>query len=380
MHKMLPGTQLQLFADTTVDEDPAFLEEQLITYIGNKRSLIPFIGRAVEEVCQRLDARRLSCADIFSGTGVVARYLKRHCSRLLVNDLEAYSRVTNECYLSNRSALDWSTIVDAIAHVKERIRVDWRPGFICELYAPKDESNIGRDDRAFYSRRNATYLDSARRAIAGIPSDLQKFLLAPLLSKASVHANTSGVFKGFYKNADGIGQFGGSGRDALTRILGEIEIVPPILSRLECEFQVYQEDANALVDHLPEVDLAYLDPPYNQHPYGSNYFMLNMLVDYQRPVEISRVSGIPTNWNRSRFNQRRESELALFDLIERLHSKFILISYNSEGFIRQDHFLDRLGRVGKVKRLDTTYNAFRGSRNLHGRPIHVTESLYLLEK
>ena len=53
-----------------------------------------------------------------------------------------------------------------VAQVKERVRADLRPGFLCELYAPKDEANIGCDDRAFYSRRNATYLDSARRAIA----------------------------------------------------------------------------------------------------------------------------------------------------------------------------------------------------------------------
>jgi adenine-specific DNA-methyltransferase len=195
-----------------------------------------------------------------------------------------------------------------------------------------------------------------------------------------VHANTSGVFKGFYKTESGLGQFGGSGRNALSRILGEIRVQLPILSRFETSFEVRQEDANALVDCLDEVDVAYIDPPYNQHPYGSNYFMLNLLVEYERPRVVSRVSGIPTNWNRSRYNQRGEVEEALFDLVARCRSKFLLISYNSEGFIPPERFLERLSKAGHVSVLERPYNTFRGSRNLRARPKHVTEFLYLVER
>ena len=42
-----------------------------------------------------------------------------------------------------------------------------------------------------------------------------------------------------------------------------------------------------LAADLPPLDLVYLDPPYNQHPYGSNYFMLNLLVDYRAPLKPS---------------------------------------------------------------------------------------------
>jgi len=54
---------------------------------------------------------------------------------------------------------------------------------------------------------------------------------------ASVHANTAGVFKGFYKDRrTQVGRFGGSGQDALARILGQVRIVPPVLSRFECDW------------------------------------------------------------------------------------------------------------------------------------------------
>jgi adenine-specific DNA-methyltransferase len=361
-------------------EDPRYLQDQIITYIGNKRALLPFIGQVVERVCASVGRRKPSFLDMFSGTGVVSRYMKSRASYLIANDLEAYSRVTNECYLANASSVDFRELREALDALRALIATDTREGFILELYAPKNENCIQRGERAFYTRRNAAYLDSARRAIGDLPDDLQNYFLAPLLAEASVHVNTSGVFKGFYKNADGVGQFGGRARNALQRILGEIELALPVFSRAECDYSVYQEDANTLVPKLAEVDLAYFDPPYNQHPYGSNYFLLNLLVDYKRPERLSRVSGIPQGWNRSRYNRRREAADALFSLIAQTRAKYCLISYNSEGYIGQDEFWTRLNELGKVEVCETPYNTFRGSRNLCMRPLHVTEFLYLLKK
>jgi adenine-specific DNA-methyltransferase len=372
--------QLNLLQHTEAGEDPAFLQEQIITYIGNKRSLLPFIGQALRKVQKELARERLSVVDLFSGTGVVARYLKRFSDFLIVNDLEAYSKVTNQCYLTNRSSVDQDLLAHSLQCIEAEIASNWVEGFICKLYSPKDESAISETDRVFYTRRNAGYLDSARLAISKLPASIQMYFIAPLIAKASVHANTSGVFKGFYKNKAGVGQFGGSGKDALSRILGEIQLNLPIFSRFECDYEVHQQDANVLAQTLPEVDVAYFDPPYNQHPYGSNYFMLNLLVDYKPPMETSRVSGIPTNWNRSRYNQRAEAAETLFHAIASCPARFILISYNSEGFVTHEQFITKLRSLGRLDVCETTYNTFRGSRNLRQRSIHVTEFLYLIKK
>jgi len=378
---VLPSSsQLQLFAPDVAGEDPSYLQDQIITYIGNKRSLLPFIGEGLKTVKRRLGKSRLRALDLFAGSGIVSRFLKYHAEHIIANDLESYSKITNECYLTNPSSVDLRELQCSLSSLKNRIEQLWAPGFITDLYAPKDESNITADDRVFYTRRNAIYLDAARTAIAELPANLQKYFLAPLLASASIHANTSGVFKGFYKARSGIGQFGGSGRNALTRIFGEIEVALPVFSRFDCPFQVFHKDANTLIGELDELDVAYLDPPYNQHPYGSNYFMLNLLVDYCIPTQISRISGIPTDWNRSRYNKKKEAEHALFDIIERCPAKFILISYNSEGFISYDSFVSRLQDYGHIAVLETSYNTFRGSRNLRERPIHVKEFLFLLER
>lgn len=255
------------------------------------------------------------------------------------------------------------------------------PGFIEELYAPRDESRITRTDRVFYTKQNARRLDNYRRLIETAPPELKDHLLGPLLSQASIHANTAGVFKGFYKNRQtGVGQFGGTGSDALPRIMGGITLEVPVLSRFECDVKVLQEDANAAVRRIKGLDCAYMDPPYNQHPYGSNYFMLNLLVHYQRPKRISRVSGIPTHWRRSGYNVCAKSLPLMKDCLEHIDAPFLLISFNNEGFISPNEMHSLLNTFGHVSTIEIPYNAFRGSRNFNNRPIHVTEQLFLVER
>jgi adenine-specific DNA-methyltransferase len=363
-------------------ENKEYLTKQIITYIGNKRSLMRFIERGVYLVQRKLGKSKLAVFDVFSGSGIVARRLKQYASLLLVNDIEKYAALINGCYLTNVSDIDmnflkkqYNDIIYAISNnpLKE--------GIITALYAPKNDNDIKRNERVFYTRRNAMYIDTARGAIERLDEPFRKFFLAPLLSEASIHANTSGVFKGFYKNKDtGIGQFGGSNRNALTRIQGDITLPFPVFSKFNCESIVYNGNANNIVKIAPEVDLAYLDPPYNQHPYGSNYFMFNVILDNKPPAVMSKVSGIPQDWNRSAYNKKRDARAALLDLIGTINAKYVMLSFNSDGFIPLEEMTAMLKKSGKLEILETKYNTFRGCRNLAARDIHVKEYLYLLEK
>jgi adenine-specific DNA-methyltransferase len=363
-------------------EDAQYLTRQLITYIGNKRALLDFIGDGVRKVQARLNKKKLSTFDVFSGSGIVARYLKQFSHLVAANDLEKYSAVINQCYLSNYNELSVRKLKE---YYRELIRklseFPLERGIIAELYAPRDEARIEKEDRVFYTLRNAMYIDTARRLIEELPEPDRVYFLAPLLSEASIHANTSGVFKGFYKNSEtGIGQYGGKNRDALLRITGSLELPFPVFSNFMTDVLVYQGDSNEIIREAPEVDLAYVDPPYNQHPYGSNYFMLNLIVDYQYPGNISPVSGIPPDWNRSGYNREKQALAVLRDLAANIKAKYILLSFNSEGFIRPEEMKDMLCHIGRVEVLERAYNVFKGSRNLNKRSIHIKEYLYLVEK
>lgn len=388
------------------NENTEYLQSQLITYIGNKRSLLPFIEKAVNIVRKELHKDKLTCLDIFTGSGIVSRFLKQYSSFIAVNDLEKYPCLINQCYLTNKSEnLDKKLIelhnqlTEKINRKMDDIEVSKKngtykaPGFISELYSPKDENNIQDNERCFYTPYNANYIDIARQLIdKEIPDEYKCFFIAPLLSEASIHANTAGIFKGFYKNSKTKkGQFGGNGKNALSRILGQITIPLPVFSNFNSNFQIFNQNANELVldSSLYEnagpdktFDLAYFDPPYNQHPYGSNYFMLNLIADYNPPEEdkISKVSGIPKNWNRSSYNKKKQVCSVFFDLVNNVKARYVLVSFNSEGFISKEEMTQLLKQCGTVQVLESQYNAFRGSRNLKEREIHLKEYLFLVKK
>ena len=376
--------QLVLFDTETEEaiyEKEEYLTQQLITYIGNKRSLLGFIGNGVKIVQKKLGKMKLKIFDVFSGSGVVSRFFKQYSSLLITNDLEKYATLINQCYLTNISSINTKELNNIYRDILNNTDNNLRSGIIRELYAPKDENNINIEDRVFYTVRNAMYIDTIRQLIDNVPENYKKYFLAPLLSEASIHANTSGVFKGFYKNREtGIGQFGGLNQDALFRITCDIVLPFPIFSNFETDILICNGDSNNIIKELPEVDIAYLDPPYNQHPYGSNYFMLNLIFDYKYPKNTSKISGIPKNWNRSNYNKENYAYSALSDLVKNIKAKYVLISFNSEGFIKLNEMKSMLNSIGKLSVLETKYNTFRGSRNLNNRDIHVKEYLYLLEK
>lgn len=320
--------------------------------------------------------------DLFSGSGVVSRLFMHYASQLVANDLELYARVINQCYLGERSPVLVNRLRQAHANILAALDDGaLRSGIVAEHYAPDDDARIQPGERVFYTRRNALFLDTARELIGRQDIDLIPFLLAPLLAEASVHANTAGVFKGFYKDrTTGVGRFGGAHGDALSRITGHISLPFPVSCECRPRVSLFQTDANELVGKLPPLDLVYIDPPYNQHPYGSNYFMLNLLCDYRMPDQISEVSGIPGGWNRSDYNRRRVAQDRLEDLLRRVDSSHILLSFNSEGFVSPERLQELLGSIGSVETRTIRYPTFRGSRNLANRSRHVHESLYLVRK
>lgn len=371
--------------EVTEMKDEHFLKNQIITYIGNKRSLLNNIHDELLIIKKDLDKEHLVCLDLFSGSGVVARLLKQHSSKVIANDLEAYSKVINDCYLTNRSDFDESKYQYYLTKLNEALERDVVKTPLVSLhYAPLDDENIQMGERAFYTTQNARRIDIIREFINTVEKDYQKYFLGQLLYEASVHTNTGGIFKGFYKDSrTGIGKFGGNGENALSRIKGEIAIGMPILSDFESDCVVYQEDANELVKQLKDelIDVVYLDPPYNQHPYGSNYFMLNVILNQKIDSEkMSKVSGIPNDWNRSRYNKKKEALVAFDELISDINAKYVLISYNSEGFITLQEMKDILGKYGDVEIKEIKYNTYRASRNLKDRELYVSEYLFKLKK
>ncbi|MBO5827053.1 MAG: DNA adenine methylase [Paludibacteraceae bacterium] len=322
--------------------------------------------------------------DLFSGSGIVSRLAKIHgAKKIIANDLEYYSMVLNTIFLRNEEG-DKKEFEEMKNEILSKPLFE---GWVCENYAPKDDNDIRRGERCFYTRENALIIDSYLESLKELPCEVADMFLAPLIYEASVHTNTSGVFKGFYKNKQGIGQFGGEGKNALQRICGKIDPKFPVFCPNETENIIISADASSvvkdtkIVEQAKGIDITYIDPPYNQHPYGSNYFMLNAIAKCKCPEEISKVSGIPKDWNRSIYNKRVEGVMQLLKDIENVDSKYVLLSYSSEAYLPIKDMVAELAKIGLITNLqEIDYNVFRGSRNLSNRPKKLQEYLITIRK
>lgn len=362
-------------------EKSEYVYQTMLTCIGNKRKLVNNIGSIIDNIRINLKKDKLNIVDGFAGSCVVSRELTYMSDNIYTNDLELYSYLMSYCYLITPSSFDKERIK---YHISEMNKIadngPYIEGIICCLYSPKDTNNIKPGERCFYTRENALIIDSLRAYIENnVEKHLKNYCLVPLLNKASINTNTSGVFKGFYKDGD-LGCFGGKGKVALSRIMKPIRLDIPIWNNNDYKAHVFNKDINELVNELPEdIDIIYLDPPYNQHPYGSNYFMLNIIAKNEYPTEISKVSGIPIGWNKSNYNSYESAIESMKLLVDNglKKSKYLLISYNNEGIIKVSDW-DKLFEGYNVKKYEINYDTFKGCRNLKDRSDKVIEIMYLV--
>ena len=361
-----------------------FTYQTMLTYIGNKRKLVSYIEKIVQEnVLPVVKKEKLNIFDGFAGSSVVSRSLSQFANVIHTNDMEKYSSVMALCFLETPN----ESMKQRIVHHIERMNIlakngPFIKGVITNNYSPKDTKNVQEGERCFYTHENALIIDTLRKYISdNVEPELFSYCITPLLIKASIHTNTAGVFKGFYKDKKtGIGSFGGSQVNDVNRITKQIELDIPVWSDFNFKSVIYNEDINILIDKLPDnFDLVYLDPPYNQHPYGSNYHMLNTIIHNRLDENISEVAGIPKNWNKSDYNYETKAIKAMITLIQKTiqKSKFILLSYNNEGIIPMEKW-DQIFSKYEVQKFKKPYDTYKGSRNLKNRPKKVVEFMYLI--
>ena len=245
-----------------------------------------------------------------------------------------------------------------------------------------------RTERLFYTRGNALAIDKIRgfieREFPRRDDGRRHVLLALLLYEAATHTNTSGVFKAFHKG------FGGHGKDALKRILAPIALHAPVLIDGAAPVHVYRKDANALVRELPPLDVAYLDPPYNQHQYGSNYHLLNTIALWDKvpaPLELDErgvlvnKAAIRADWQRTRsaYCSKRTAAAAFRDLIDHIRARVILVSYSSDGIIPFEEMKAICMTRGYVSIVTSGYTVYRGGKQSNSRKSADIEFVLMID-
>lgn len=359
--------------------DSSYLSEKLIAYIGNKRRLLGFIADKISGLLEK-DQEISDFADLFAGSGSVSRLARLMGLKVYANDWELYSYILNYAHLRiNPEDLDKT--FEATGGTEETLNrlnclddLSFEKSYIARYYAPKDDNNPDlKNERLFYTSYNARIIDKVREKVEEwkeqnlLNNDGYYYLIASLLYEAATRANTSGVFKGFHYG------FGGKGKDALGRIMKPIELSPlPLISAKKAD--VFRQDANTLVEKLKKrYGIVYLDPPYNQHQYGSNYHLLNTIALWDKPEVNEKIfvdgkktnkSAIRKDWKKtkSQYCVKHSAEEAFSNLIENIDAKYIMMSYSTDGIIPVSHILSILEKRGAINIHAEAYTRYRGAK------------------
>lgn len=363
-----------------------YLTHQLIPYIGSKRRLLPLISEAISLT----GCRSGVFLDLFSGSGAVSRLAKTIGFRVISNDWEPYTEFINRAFIAVNEAPAFRRLGGMQAAFDILNSLKGVSGYISRHYCPEDDENYDvTRERMFYTQQNGRRIDAIREQIAAwsasgeINAEEEAVLLAPLIYQASYCSNTSGVFKGYHKG------WGGATATALYRIRSVLTLTPPLFWDNGLENAVTRLDANAAAKEFV-CDVAYIDPPYNQHQYGANYHLLNTVALWDKPPVSPRISGngardkaaIRRDWRtqrRSAYCYKSTALDAFADLIDRIRAWHIIVSYSTDGIIAPEDLLRVLAERGALRILPRRYKRYRVSSQRPSPRPHTVEYVAVVD-
>jgi len=278
----------------------------VIKYLGSKRLLVSVIGDIAETVGAR------TALDLFTGTTRVAQELKRRGLHVTAADVASYSGVFSDCYI----ATDAATIDPAAlrAALDELGALPGVRGYVTETFC---------EESRYFQPHNGMRIDAIRDAIETryAASPLRPILLTALLDAADRVDSTTGLQMAYLKSW-------------APRSYEDLSLREPEL--LAGAGRTVVGDAAETARSTARVDLAYLDPPYNQHRYFTNYHVWETLVRWDAPehygIACKRVDA-RDDATKSVFNRKREMPLALEQLISSVDAEVVVVSYNDESWV-----------------------------------------------
>jgi len=308
----------------------------MIKYIGSKRLLVP----AITEIVRGLPDVA-TVLDIFSGTARVGHGLKAAGYRVVANDHNAYAATLARCYVeADREEVH----ADAERLIAEFNRLAGRPGWFTETYCVKSR---------FFQPKNGERIDAIREAIAakGLPPDLEAVVLVSLMEAADRVDSTTGLQMAYLK-------------DWAPRAANDLRLrMPDVLPRAAAgKGRALEMDAVAAARATP-ADVAYLDPPYNQHKYLGNYHIWESLVRWDKP-EVYGVAckRIDCRTRQSGFNSKPRFAAAFAELLAAIQARWIVLSFNDEGFLAREAAEQVLAARGHVTVIERDYPRYVGAR------------------
>ncbi len=312
----------------------------MIKYIGSKRTLIPVILGAVGRA-----AEARTVIDLFSGTSRVGHALKGAGYRVLSNDHNAYAATLARCYVQADAE---DVAGDAARLVREFNGMRGTAGYFTETFCVKSR---------FFQPKNGERIDAIREAIAakGLGPELEAVMLVSLMEAADRVDSTTGLQMAYLKSW-------------APRAFNDLELrVPRVLPRARHgKGRATGLDAFEAAKLL-EGDVAYIDPPYNQHSYLGNYHVWESLVRWDKP-EVYGVAckRVDVRQRQSVFNSRPRFAEAMRRVLAAVRAPVLVVSFNNEGYLAREEMESMLASLwdgrGKVTTIENDFKRYVGAQ------------------
>jgi adenine-specific DNA-methyltransferase len=338
-------------------------------YIGNKTRLLPFILRALKKG----EIPVGSVHDAFAGTASVSRALKAQGWRVHSSDLLMSSYVFQRAYVVADHAIP---LLNEMA--SDLVSLSPREGFISRHFSPAGGNES--EGRMYFTPTNAGKIDAAReeletwRGAGKVGDDSYYLLLAAIIEGADRVANTAGVYASYMK------RWQPNARRAF-------ELVPEIPVKGAQPAQAHLMDATDAAKLIGEVDLVYIDPPYNSRQYVAYYHIPEILArgwTESAPAIRGKVGLLAGVEGRSQWSHGRRVQKLFSALLSATTAAHALVSFNSEGHLPPEILLSLLSEAsadGKVHHFSQRYRRYRADSDREGRHYHrdiALEHLYMV--
>jgi len=321
----------------------------MIKYLGSKRILLPSIlniirGNVIPEYLKPFMSGVSSVVDLFSGTSRVGHALKGAGYRVLSNDCNAYAATLARCYVQSDAE---DVLDDAKKLISEFNGLKGKPGYFTEHFCIRSR---------YFQPKNGERIDAIREAIAKkcLESELESVLLVSLMEAADRVDSTVGLQMAYLKTWS-------------ARSFKDLELqVPQVLPRApKGKGQAMNLDVFDAIKII-EADLAYIDPPYNQHSYLGNYHIWESLVLWDKP-EVYGVAckRIDVKEKKSIFNSKPLFSNAMRKLLEDIRTPILLVSFSNEGYLSGEEMETILTEVcgpGRVITFEQDFKRYIGAQ------------------
>lgn len=311
----------------------------MIKYLGSKRALLPLLCATVRAL-DAAEAPVRTVLDVFSGTARVGHALKSEGYRVRSNDHNAYAEVLARCHVvadAERVTADASRLLAELGQVAPRA------GWFTATYA---------EQARYLHPDNAAKIEGMREQIArwALEPVLEAVLLTALMEAADRVDSTVGVQMAYLK---------AWAPRALRPVALRLPELLPASRFGPCE----AHRLDALEAAALDADVAYLDPPYNQHSYLGNYHVWETLVRWDRPATFGVAhKRIDVQQRRSAFNSKRQIAAAMQTLVQTVAAERLVVSFSDEGAVTAAAMAQLLLARGHVQVLRRGHERYVGSK------------------